>query len=173
MRKYLLHVLIILFVFLLAPTAQVASYAGEIETWKEEVRMNPDDAYAHFGLGYAYVISGKYQEAIKSYKQAIEIDPDYAKAHYGLGVAYGKSGKHEEAIESFKQAIRIVPGYAWAYYNLACSYSLLGDVNKALESLGRSIDLGFDDIKHIENDSDLNGLRDEAGYKKLINKLKS
>ena len=139
MRKYLLHVLIILFVFLLAPTAQVASYAGEIETWKEEVRMNPDDAYAHFGLGYAYVISGKWKEAIESCKQAISIDPDYADAHY----------------------------------NLACSYSLLGDVNKALESLGRSIDLGFDDIKHIENDSDLNGLRDEAGYKKLINKLKS
>jgi len=29
MRKYLLHVLIISFVLLLAPTAHVASYAGE------------------------------------------------------------------------------------------------------------------------------------------------
>ena len=38
MRKYLLHVLIISFVFLLAPTAQVASYAGEIEDAKEKVR---------------------------------------------------------------------------------------------------------------------------------------
>ena len=104
MRKYLLHVLIISFVFLLAPTAHVVSYAGAIEDAKEEVRNNPDDARAH--------------------------------------------------------------------YNLACCYSLLGNVNKALESLGRAIDLGFDDIKHIENDSDLDGLRDEADYKKLINKLK-
>ena len=125
--------------FLLTPTAHVASYAGELEDAKEEVRKYPDDAKAHFLLGYAYGELGKHQEAIDSYKQAISIDPDYADAHY----------------------------------NLACSYSLLGDVNKALESLGRSIDLGFDDIKHIENDSDLNGLRDEAGYKKLINKLKS
>jgi len=44
MRKYLLHVLIISFVFLLAPTAQVVSYAGAIEDAKEEVRKNPDDA---------------------------------------------------------------------------------------------------------------------------------
>jgi len=69
-------------VFLLTPAVPVATYAGEIETWKEEVRKNPDDAYAHFGLGYAYVISGKWKEAIKSHKQAIRINPDYAEAHF-------------------------------------------------------------------------------------------
>ena len=46
MRKYLLHVLIISFVFLLTPTAQAASYEDEkrIEYAKEVVRNNPDDA---------------------------------------------------------------------------------------------------------------------------------
>ena len=48
----------------------------------------------------------------------------------------------------------------------------MGNVSKALKSLGKAIDLGFDDIEHLESDSDLNGLRDEADYKKLINKLK-
>jgi hypothetical protein len=48
----------------------------------------------------------------------------------------------------------------------------LGNVSKALKSLGKAIDLGYNDIEHLESDSDLNGLRDEAGYKKLINKLK-
>ena len=37
MMKYLLHILIISFIFLLAPTAQVASYAGRIEDSKEKV----------------------------------------------------------------------------------------------------------------------------------------
>jgi hypothetical protein len=41
-------------VFLLAPTAQVASYAGELEDAKEEVRKNPDDASAHKNLGVAH-----------------------------------------------------------------------------------------------------------------------
>ena len=71
MRKYLLHVLIISFVFLLAPAIQVASYADEkrLEDAKEEVRKNPDDAEVHYNLGYAYGESGRYQEAIESYKQ--------------------------------------------------------------------------------------------------------
>ena len=90
MRKYLLHVLIISFVFLLTPTAQVVSYAGAIEDAKEEVRMNPDNAVAHYNLGNAYYDSGMYEEAIESYKQAIRIDPGLAGAHVGLGTAYGK-----------------------------------------------------------------------------------
>ena len=88
MRKYLLHILIILFVFLLAPAAQVATYAGELEDAKEKVRKYPDDALAHFFLGLAYGESGKYEEAIESHKQAIRIDPDYAGAHNNLGIAY-------------------------------------------------------------------------------------
>ena len=42
MRKYIPHILIISFIFLLAPTAQVVSYAGTIEDAKEVVRKNPD-----------------------------------------------------------------------------------------------------------------------------------
>ena len=96
MRKYLLHVLIILFVFLLAPTAHVVSHAGELEDAKEEVRKNPDDAVAHYNLGDAYRKLGRYEEAIEPYKQAIRIDPDYAKAHYNLGNAYDELGKYED-----------------------------------------------------------------------------
>jgi hypothetical protein len=39
MRKYLLHVLIVSFVFLLTPTAHVASYAGELEDAKEKEKI--------------------------------------------------------------------------------------------------------------------------------------
>ena len=47
MKKHLLpHILIISFVFILAPTAHVTLHAGAIEDAKEEVRKNPDDAVA-------------------------------------------------------------------------------------------------------------------------------
>ena len=57
MRKYLLHVLIISFVFLLTPIVPAASDMGEIETYKQEVEKNPDDAEAHYILGDAYISS--------------------------------------------------------------------------------------------------------------------
>ena len=146
MRKYLLHILIISFVFLLAPTAQIASSAETYEEYskrmdeeravenaKEEVRKNPDDALAHFFLGNAYSNSGKYQKAIKSFKQAIRIDPDFAGAHIGLGDAYYKSSKYKEAIESYKQAIRIKPDDAKAHCKLSIAYLMLNDRGSALE----------------------------------------
>ncbi len=173
MRKYLLHVLIISFVFFLTPTIQAASdVEEEIEAYKMAIRINPDYADAHYNLGLAYGELDMHKEAIEAFKQAIRIRPDHADAHLNLGVACHKSGMYKESIEAYKEAIRINPDYADAHYNLACSYSLLGSVNKALESLGKAMDLGFNDIKHLENDSDLDGLRDEAGYEMLINKLK-
>ena len=99
MRKYLLHILIISFVFLLAPTVHVATCAGEIEDAKEEVRENPDDESAHFNLGYAYYKSGMYKEAIESFRQAIRIDPDDAGAHFNLGDAYLGLNDEDSALE--------------------------------------------------------------------------
>ena len=135
MRKYLLHILIISFVFLLTPTVQVVSHAGEIEDAKEEVRKNPDDALAHNGLGIAYANSGKYEEAIESFKQEIRIDPDIALSHNGLGYVYGELDKYEEAIESHKQAIEIDPDFAEAHYNLGVAHTRKEDKGESTGSI--------------------------------------
>jgi len=85
-----------------------------IEARKQATRENPDDANAHFHLGYAYFNHGLYKEAIEAYKQAISINPDDADVHYNLGVAYVGLGMHKEAIKSFQQAIKINPDDAGA-----------------------------------------------------------
>jgi len=79
MRKYLPHVLIISFVFLLTPTVQVASYAGEIEDAKEEVRNNPDDAQTHLDLGFAYSLLNDRDSALEQYKILKKLDTEKAK----------------------------------------------------------------------------------------------
>ena len=81
MRKYLiLQVLMISFVFFLTPTIQAAPDMEEaIESYKQAIRINPDDADAHYNLGHTYSDTGMYKEAIKAYKQVIRIDPDYTR----------------------------------------------------------------------------------------------
>ncbi len=135
MRKYLLHVLIISFVFILTPTAQVATYAGEIEDAKEVVRKNPDDAEAHCNLGTAYAKSGKWKEAIKSCKQAVRLDPDFASAYTFLGLAYGQLGNDEESMICYRKAISIDPDDALAHYGLGVVYlhPYLNDIDSALK----------------------------------------
>ena len=152
MRKYIPHILIISFVFLLAATA---SYAGEtyeeyskridneraIDNAKEEVRNNPDDKWAHSNLGNAYYNSGKYEEAIESYKQAIRIDPDFAIAYHNLGLAYRRWGFSqksaekalEKAVVLYKKFIRNNPGDAMVHYNLGLAYLGLYDRDSAID----------------------------------------
>ena len=102
----------------------------------------------------------------------LEIYPAYAECLMFLGNLYTANGMYEEGLKVDVKLSKLKPCDSAVHYNLACSYSLLGSVNKALESLGKSIVLGYNDIKHLESDSDLDGLRDEAGYEMLINKLK-
>ena len=79
---------------------ELGKYEEAIESYKQAIRIDPDDAKGHYNLGNTYFKSGKYKEAIESYKQAIRINPDYANAHYNLGVVYDKLGMYEESIEA-------------------------------------------------------------------------
>jgi len=102
----------------------------------------------------------------------LEIYPAYAECLMFLGNLYTANGMYEEGLKVDVKLSKLKPCDSAVHYNLACSYSLLGSVNKALESLGKAIVLGYNDIKHLESDSDLDGLRDEVDYEMLINKLK-
>ena len=83
--------------------------------------------------------------------------------------------KYREAIEKFSEIVS-----AWrrsqqampAAYNVACGYSLLGEKSKALEWLEKAVEMGWKDVTHLEKDSDLDSLREETGFKKLLGKLK-
>ncbi|OHC00787.1 MAG: hypothetical protein A3G70_03945 [Planctomycetes bacterium RIFCSPLOWO2_12_FULL_39_13] len=102
----------------------------------------------------------------------LEKYPSYVECLMLLGNVYTANGMYEKGLKIDIKLAKLKPCDPLVYYNLACSYSLLGSVDKSLESLGKAIDLGYNDVKHLENDSDLDELRDEDGYKKLINKLK-
>ena len=136
MKKHLLpHILIISFVFLQTPIIQAAPDVEErIELYKHAIRIDPDDAKAHYGLGATYLILEMYKEAIDALRQAIKLDPDNdAMAHCALGFSYQNLGKWKKAIESYKHAISIDPDGAEAYFRLGIAYHYSNDSDSALE----------------------------------------
>jgi tetratricopeptide (TPR) repeat protein len=74
----------------------------------------------------------------------------------------------QEAIDIYKKIIKKNPDDSNALYNSACAYSLLGKKTEAVEFLRKAVEAGFTDFRHIEADSDLDNIRGEEGYKKLI-----
>ncbi|MBK7994201.1 MAG: tetratricopeptide repeat protein [Blastocatellia bacterium] len=65
---------------------------SRIETAKQAVRNNPQDALAHNDLGMAYHLSGYYKEAIEAFKKSISLNPTFAEVHYNLGTSYYQEG---------------------------------------------------------------------------------
>ena len=102
----------------------------------------------------------------------LEKYPAYVECLMYLGNAYTDTGMHEEGLEADLKLKRLRPKDPLVLYNLSCSFSLMGKLSESLESLEKAIDLGYDDLAHLVNDSDLDSLRDEDGYKELIHKLK-
>ncbi len=102
----------------------------------------------------------------------LEKYPTYVECLMYLGNAYTATGMYEKGLEADFKLSRLRPEDPLVHYNLACSLSLLGRLNKSLESLEKAVDFGYDDLMYLENDSDLDSLRDDERYKVLINKLK-
>ena len=79
---------------------------------------------------------------------------------------------YEQAAEDLSIATIIAPDNPRLLYNLACAYSLNKDKGRAIEALKRSVEKGFHDVAALESDKDLEPLREDASYKRIIEDLK-
>ena len=67
----------------------------------------PDSAEAHSNLAFAFVQTGRLQEAVAPLQRALELQPDYSEAHLGLAHAFSAVGQPHAAVEQFREALRL------------------------------------------------------------------
>lgn len=102
----------------------------------------------------------------------LEKKPDYIDCLLYLGNAYTASGRYEDGLRIDKKLVKLKPEDPIVHYNLACSYSLVGSVDAALKELEIAIKLGYRDIHHMEHDKDLERLRNDERYWRLIARIR-
>ena len=91
-------------------------------------------------------------------------------ANQGLQ-AHGR-GELKKARAMFELAVLIDPGSGQAWFNLACVLSRLGEKKEALRALEAAVRNGMRDLDAMEKDPDLDALRGEAAYLRLLAALK-
>lgn len=82
-----------------------------------------------------------------------------------------KEKKQKESIPLFKRIYYQFPKSSLGFtsaYNVSCAYALLGQKEEALDWLEISVKAGFSKIDHLRKDPDLDSLRNEKRYKKLL-----
>ena len=97
--------------------------------------------------------------------------PDDLEALRSVAYAYTAAGRLEEALVADLELVRRGPDRADLLYDLACSYALLGRKDEAFTALHRSIELGFDDREHVEEDPDLASLRTDPRWAEVKKRL--
>lgn len=101
-----------------------------LATLLEALRLDPDNPWAHFKLGYLYHSEGNLDAAIREYRTTIHLKPDAARPHLALGRALIAQGKKQQGAEEM-----------YAYLMLAekkpSNQQLIGRTERKLEQLNR------------------------------------
>jgi tetratricopeptide (TPR) repeat protein len=87
---------------------------------------------------------------------------------YKRGYDLYSADRYEEAATAFQRAAAEGSRNEAALYNAACSYSLIDDKDNALKLLAEAIEAGWDDYDHIADDSDLDPVRSDARFSRVV-----
>jgi len=97
-----------------------------IKAFKDSIKLNPDDAEAQYGLGFANFRMGRFRDAADAFKKASVLQPRMAKAHYGLGLAYQELGMEKQLMEEYRvlenldHALAKKLAQTFPQYNFSC-----------------------------------------------------
>jgi TolB-like protein/Flp pilus assembly protein TadD len=150
--------------------------AEEAVKWFERAAAVRPDDFATLALQVTALNSlGRRDDAIRVSKltydaarKHLDLNPDNPRALYMGAGALTHLGESEKAREWNRRALAMEPDDPSVLYNIACSFALEHQTGDALAALNKAIDKGFGHWKWIEHDSDLDSIRNEAGFRDLL-----
>ncbi|NIM65446.1 MAG: protein kinase [Candidatus Latescibacteria bacterium] len=146
--------------------------------YEQAARVDPENYLAPMMLGFAYRGLNQTPKAEKAYRRGmelvekhVEMNPDDSRALYLGSSALIELGEREKSMEWAKRALEADPNNPYNIYGIACFHSQLGEVDDALHFFERAVELGFAHKEWIENDTDLDPLRDHPRFKAILDTL--
>lgn len=115
-----------------------------LSRFKSELKSNPQDFFAHYGLGLTYKRMKRIDKALEEFEIASSLKPEAAFILRELGICYLYKGDFNLSIKSLRKATTIDPEDNDAYYCLARSYQESGDKDTSLKIYQYLKTKGFD-----------------------------
>jgi predicted Zn-dependent protease len=101
----------------------------------ELLRKQPDNAHAHYMLGFCYARNvaepDHERKAEEQLNEALRLHPNHSGAHFELGRLLRLRGQPAQAVSHLETAARLNPHYPPTFYNLAQAYRRLHQPDKA------------------------------------------
>lgn len=71
------------------------------------VELEPDNATAHFLLGFSRYVENDFKHALPALERARRLQPTDARTHFYLALTYEALGRTDEAIAGYEQALKL------------------------------------------------------------------
>jgi Flp pilus assembly protein TadD len=121
-------------------------YSTAVTLHRELLSSHPNDALAHYHLGFAYGMVGRAGEEISEYLAAVNLGLDKWDLFLNLGLAF--LGQHElaKATAALETAVLLGPEHAETHFNLALVYERQNRLQEALQEITTSRRLAPEDL---------------------------
>jgi beta-lactamase regulating signal transducer with metallopeptidase domain len=102
------------------------------------------------------------------HRQMLDRYPTSGRAWFNYGYAALQARDFDNGVQAFRKTIDMNYRPATSAYNIACAYALQGNRDAAFEWLGRAEAAGFKLREYVDDDEDLDKLRDDPRWKELV-----
>jgi tetratricopeptide (TPR) repeat protein len=126
----------------------LADYFLGMEDYPEAIRRHqlviqdhPDNALAHYHLGFVYGLEGQHQLELSEYRDAIELGLDDWQLFLNLGLLYLEAGNVHEATSVLKLATLLGPDRAETHFNLGIAYQRSRMLSEAEQEVLESLQI--------------------------------
>lgn len=135
--------------------------------------IDVDKSYPYIYLmrGELYYKQGKVDLAAKDFAKILEMDTiaeDGSCRQYALHFL----NKDDEAIEWMNRIIQSDSTNSGVYYDQACLYARMQKIEESIAALKNALEKGYRAFSHIENDDDLDAIRNHPNFITLISEYK-
>jgi adenylate cyclase len=155
-----------------------ADFETAEQMYLKAMEVNPADYQAPIFLAQAYTSMGRKHDemrvrlgALETIQRHLEMNPHDTRALYFGAQNLVLVGENEKGLELAERALGQDQDEPVVLYNVACFYALQGDPDRSIELLTRAVDQGWGDQEWLATDSDLDSLREDDRFKKLLARI--
>ncbi len=164
--------------------ARSKTYQGDvskaIEYYQKASEIRPEDYQSVLiqmslmgSIGDLDGARDKAKEGLQRAKNFLELNPDENRAWNMGAFALQRLGRDDEAKDWMDTSLKNSPRNSLLTYNAASFFALAGETDKSLDYLERAANSGCLNLSWMEQDADLDPVRNSARFKAIITQFKA
>ena len=149
-----------------------------VDMFEKACEVSPDDHQAPNMLGFILKDMGRHEEGDAAYRKGLEnvekhleTNPDDSRAVYLGSSALIDLGETERGLKWSMRAVSLDPNDSYILSGIVCNYARLGEIDEAIYYFDKAVKAGFAHKAWIENDTDLDPIRNHPRYEEIMKTL--